>query len=88
MRRGTSQPNNSIPSSEIVISNSPNNNAASALTLITTFAPDNINKHKCYEVLSPRRRAARLRADRIALLANIINLSVKTNIPPSILEDE
>ena len=45
-------------------------------------------KHKCYEVLISRRRAVKTMIFRKAILADIIDLSVRSYIPPSMLEDE
>ena len=65
---------------------SPNNEEESALS--QALPPDTNTKHKCYDVLLTRRRAVRLRADRIDLLSKIIGLNVKTYIPPSMMDDE
>ena len=45
-------------------------------------------KHKCYSVLLTQRKAVKKKGDRIDLLTAVIKLSVKTYIPPSMLEDE
>ena len=45
-------------------------------------------KHKCFEVLQLKRRAVKKMSDRIDVLSAIVDLSVKSYIPKSMLDDE